>query len=188
MSSVRPNEAGVVKYVTDINLIERLLIKHHSQREADAWAFAVNVALRIGDMRQIKFEDINDDKLIIREQKTSKLRIVTLNARARKIVSKRRLENPDHTYLFQSVSRNVSAPRPITSQYFNRALKSVGEIVGIKLSSHSARKTRGYHLLKSGVPLTTICKMFGHSSPAITLAYIGITSEDIEKTYTDLVL
>jgi len=183
------SEAGVVKQLHDIELIERLLVKHGSQREGDAWVFACNTALRVGDMLNIRFDDVTGrDELVLNEQKTNNKRTVTLNRKAQAIVDRRRKAHPNHVHLFQSVGRNVSEPKPITRQYFNRKLSEVGDIIGIKLSSHSARKTRGYHLLKNGTPLTTICKMFGHSSPSITLKYIGITAEDIEQTYIELEL
>lgn len=42
--------------------------------------FGVNVALRISDPQKLKFEDISrNNKIILREQKTGKVRVIQLN-------------------------------------------------------------------------------------------------------------
>ena len=46
--------------------------------------------------------------------------------------------------------------------------------------SHTLRKTYGFHLRRLGVPIETLMKVFGHSSQAITLRYIGIEQQEID--------
>jgi site-specific recombinase XerD len=36
-----------------------------------------------------------------------------------------------------------------------------------------------------GVPIETIAKVLNHSSPTTTMAYIGITKEQVLQTYDD---
>ena len=43
-------------------------------------------------------------------------------------------------------------------------------------------------MYQAGVQIETICKVLQHSTPAITLRYIGIEKQDIQDTYTALEL
>lgn len=58
--------------------------------------------------------------------------------------------------------------------------------------SHTLRKTFGYRMYKNACrkgsehgrsALTTICEVYGHSSEAITMAYIGIDKEEITALF-----
>jgi len=61
-------------------------------------------------------------------------------------------------------------------------------MAGIKepVGTHTMRKTFGYHAYKKGLDLAVIQKLLNHSSPSITLAYIGITQEDQDNVYMSL--
>ena len=50
------------------------------------------------------------------------------------------------------------------------------------------RKTRGYAMWTAGVSLEVIARVLNHSSPAVTMRYIGLEQADINKTYDDFVL
>lgn len=180
------NEVEAVKDANYIGLVEKTLLRFFGERERDIWIFGINTALRISDLLNIRLDDIHGDTLPLREAKTGKQRTIKLNEKALEVVNRRRSLGDE--YLFQANSRNVKAVKPVSRQYIARAFKDVGDHLGLNLSTHSMRKTRGYHLHKSGVGIELICKMLNHSSPAITLRYIGITQEDINQTYTDLVL
>lgn len=54
------------------------------------------------------------------------------------------------------------------------------------LGTHSMRKTFGYHLYKNGVGLELIQVLLNHSSPKITLRYIGIEQEDKDQAVSSL--
>ena len=181
-------EVHAVKDAQDIGLISRFLERHFSSRESDVWQFGINTALRISDLLNIRFTDIQGDMLRLKEQKTGKQRSIKLNDKALAIIAKRQAQHPTDTYLFQAKSRNVKTVKPVTRQYISEAIKSAGDSLGLSLSTHSMRKTRGYHLHKSGVAIELICKMLNHSCPSVTLRYIGIEQQDIDQTYTNLVL
>ena len=77
-------------------------------------------------------------------------------------------------------------PAPLSRRYVSRAFALIGEDVGIDLGTHSMRKTRGYHLYKSTKDIARVMKMLRHSSEGVTLRYIGITQEDIDKDFIEL--
>ena len=68
----------------------------------------------------------------------------------------------------------------------NRAISMIGEEVGLDLGTHSMRKTRGYHLYKNTNDLARVMKMLRHSNEAVTLRYIGITQEDVDRDFVEL--
>lgn len=159
-----------------------LLKKHATPIYADIFKFGVNVALRISDMLAIKFEDAQGNELTLKESKTGKTRVITLNNSAKQIIESRRNNHPHHIYLFEADS-NRAKGKPISRHSVSAKLKEIGDIVGKKLSTHSMRKTRGAIMFNNGVSIEKICLMLGHSSPAVTLRYIGITAKDIADTY-----
>ena len=66
----------------------------------------------------------------------------------------------------------------------NDAAKSIG--IKDKIGTHTLRKTFGYHAYNNGYDITLIQKLFNHSTPAITLRYIGITQEELDDVYLSL--
>jgi integrase len=186
-------EVEAVKTPEEINTISVLLFKHHSQQMCDIWNLGINMALRISDLLSIKFSDIdvNRKQVTITEAKTKKVAVIDLNTKAQEIINKIKVENPEAIYLFQSTSSRNRAnkePKPLTRQAVGQAFKSVGEIVGIALSTHSMRKTRGYHIYKASNDIGKVMDMLRHSSVAVTLRYIGITQEGRAKDFNDYVL
>ena len=60
----------------------------------------------------------------------------------------------------------------------------------MKMSTHTLRKTFCYHQMlmshNDSRKLLLLQKMLNHSSPAQTLAYIGLDAEEIEDAYRSL--
>ncbi|GBL03163.1 tyrosine-type recombinase/integrase [Glaciecola sp. KUL10] len=185
------SEVHAIKDLNTIKLMSILLSKRYGQQIADVWDVGVNVALRISDLLSIRFEDINEDKLVLRECKTGKLAHILLNQRAFEIIKRIKTTHPTHDYVFQSHrSRFVinKQPRPLSRRIVSKAFKEVGQELGIVLGTHSMRKTRGYHLYKQTNDIARVMRMLRHSSEAQTLRYIGITQQDIDADFRHLVL
>jgi len=185
------NEVLAVKDEAMLSVIPSLLNKHYGEQLANVWSFGVNVALRISDLLSIKLTDVEGDKLTLRESKTGKVAKIQLNLKALSIVDAVRSKHPESVYLFQSRrSKNVTnrQPKAISRQAVSNAFKDIGDTVGIQLGTHSMRKTRGYHLYKKTNDITRVMKMLRHSSEGVTLRYIGITQDDIDNDFNELVL
>lgn len=182
-------EVHAVKNIDTVKLISHLLEKRQSKQMADIWNIGLNLALRISDLLSIKFDDINDGRLLITETKTNKQASIKLNVKALDLIFKIKHAFPHHVYLFQSY-RNQQAknsnPKPISRRAVSKAFAEVGEELGISLGTHSMRKTRGYHLYQNTKDLGRVMKMLRHSSEAVTLRYIGITQEDVDRDFVEL--
>ena len=50
------------------------------------------------------------------------------------------------------------------------------------------RKTFGYHHYKQFKDVVILQKIFNHSSPQITLRYIGIEQDQIDYSYSNFIL
>lgn len=153
---------------------------------ADIWRFGVNTALRISDLLSLTFADVQGDKLVLKEAKTGKTRSIDLNSSAKAIISRRRKAHPDHTFLFQ-VDSNRAKGKAVSRVAVANAFKAVGDELSIQLGTHSMRKTRGWLMYSSGKGIELICKVLNHSSPAVTMAYIGITQAEVDATYHEFV-
>ena len=75
--------------------------------------------------------------------------------------------------------------KPLNRSTVARAFSKVGDILRLKLGTHSMRKTRGWAMYSDGVPVEMISKVLNHSTTAVTMRYLGITKEEVLQTYVD---
>lgn len=178
-----------VKTPEDVERVTRKLIfnARGNNLYADIWQFGLQVALRISDLLQITMADAINGQLKVIEGKTGKARTIQLNEKARHIVATRIQSNPDAIYLFE-VNSNRAQGKPVSRISVAKAFKAVGDEIGIRLGTHSMRKTRGWVMHQAGVSIEMICKVLNHSSPAITMHYLGITQSEIDSTYDQFVI
>lgn len=186
-----------IKSKSDIQRVENFILKHYGTHYADIWRLGVNVALRVSDLLSITMEhaieSTHSGYLVIRESKTKRLnkekRVIKLNNTAMRVLLDRISEYPDDVFLFQSHSRNMKGRiAPLSRQGVYEAFREAGRAVKVRMGTHTMRKTRGYMMHKSSIPIEMICKMFGHSHPAVTMRYIGLTQQAIDKTFEDIEL
>ena len=165
---------------------------------ADIWKVGVNTALRISDLLSLTMDNVRSldaDKpaLNIIEQKTGKHRKIVVNQSAFTVMQRRLNENPEHVWLFQTEAANRNRrepPKPVNRRSVSRVFEKVGQRVAPKvaLGTHSMRKTRGYAMHKAGRSIESIAKVLNHSSPSVTMRYIGLVQQDIDESYTELEL
>lgn len=184
-------EVQAVKDTDTIKLISHLLEIRHSKQMSDIWNIGLNLALRISDLLSIRFNNIEGSRLTVLESKTGKTASIQLNPKAQEIIQRIQGNHPSHVYLFQSYRNKQAIKRmaqPLTRRAVSKAFSSIGEEVNILLGTHSMRKTRGYHLYQTTKDIARVMTMLRHSSEAVTLRYIGITQDDIDKDFRELVL
>ena len=170
----------------EIDLVHTLLSKKYPLIYADIWKVGVNVSLRISDLLNLTFKQLNveDRSLVLVETKTGKTKVIRLNNAALAIIQQRRLRYPSDIWLFQ-VHCNRAKDKPISRISVSRVFKEAGDFLGLTLNTHSMRKSRGMALYQDGVPIEKIAKVLNHSNTSSTLRYLGITQEEVLKTYDD---
>ena len=110
--------------------------------------------MRIGDLLSIEYSqlDLERQELSLVEAKTGKTKHMALNATVLAIVERRRSAYPTDRYLFQTHSnRTANTVKPVGRVTVAKAFSEVGSIVGVKLGTHSMRKSRGWAMYSDGV-------------------------------------
>ena len=204
--------AEPIKDVDDILKVSRYLVAKGRYRDNMLFIVGINFGLRVSDLLQLRFSMLLDNDLVFRnsfpilEKKTSntrrvkKNRYITINEAAIEAITLYLKEMAKQgkavhlsDYLFRGESNRCgNQNKPMSRVSVDRLLKGIAREVGLttKVSTHTLRKTFGYHqMVMSGNDprkLLLLQKMFGHSTAAQTLDYIGITSEEIEDAYRQL--
>ena len=139
--------------------------------------------LRISDILKLKVADVKNKKYInLREKKTGKQNIIEINPVLREVYNNFCIDKPKEDYLFRKVSIN----KPISRTRAWKIMKEIGERFGVEnLGTHTLRKTFGYHYYKKTGDVATLMKMYNHSKESITLRYIGITQDNVNKARRD---
>lgn len=202
------HSAEPVKSMEDIFRISNYLVENKRYRDNMLFIVGINFGLRASDLRVLRFCNLINDNLTFKnsfpvfEKKTrntrkrKKNRYITINNAVVEAVTLYLENTPNVTlsdYMFHSESNHGSnVNEPITIQSINRMLRGIADDLdlNIRMSSHSLRKTFCYHQMlmsnNDGRKLLLLQKMLNHSTPAQTLDYIGITSEEIEEAYMKL--
>lgn len=175
----------------DLALMYKFLMKHDKPREAHLLIIGCNVALRIGDLLKLTFEQLKQAQADIVEMKTTKGKLLTFNKsvfdHAKLLKAWYESKGIEPVYLFQSTSKNTKGINHISPSWVNRKFSEAGEAVMLdyNVGTHSMRKYWGYRAYQSGVDIREIQKALNHSSVATTLAYIGITKKKQAQLYHD---
>lgn len=162
------------KYLMEKNIRDYLL-----------FTLGINSGLRISDLLKLTVEDVIKDRITIREQKTGKAKSFPLSDTCKKAISDYLKETGLRTgILFRSRKGRDPLSRIQAYRIFKDAARQIG--INEAIGTHTLRKTFGYHAYQNGVDITRIQKLLNHSSPSTTLAYIGITKEELDAVYISL--
>lgn len=92
----------------------------------------------------------------------------------------------DEEYLFQS---RKGENKPISRVQAYRILNSAAEYVGLQeVGTHTLRKTFGYWHYNQNKDVALLQQIFNHSSPSVTLRYIGINEDIKDKSIENFYL
>ncbi len=179
MKAVEPiKDAKIVKDIIDY-------LKLKNNRDAMFFMFGIYSGLRVSDIIKLRVRDVRGkDKIVIREIKTGKERVLKINPVLKKEIAIYIREKKDYEVLFKS-QKGIN--KPISRQQAYHVINKAGRYFGIEhMGTHSMRKTFGYHIYQNTKDITLVQKMLNHSTPEYTLAYIGLTQEIINNTIDKL--
>ena len=176
----------------------------------------ITTGLRISDILKLKFRDILDFKgnmketIIICEQKTGKMNQKQIVGKAHtaitdylkelnKVLHVRRENISLNDYLWVSIKGKydikIHNDKPVDITLIYRMLQKSADKAGIgnriHISTHTLRKTFGYWYYTKSTDkmdaLVCLQQEFNHSSPQMTLTYIGISEEMKKQNLNSLV-
>ena len=153
-------------------------------RDRLLFAMGINNGLRTVDLLRLKVGDVRylkqGETITIKESKTGKTNILAINKTVYKALrvylESEKLNEGD--YLFKS----RKGGQALQSQAVSKLVKKWTSDINLKgnYGAHTLRKTFGYIQRKVfGVGFEIICKRYNHSSPAITMRYLGIEDREV---------
>lgn len=141
-----------------------------------AFLFSVNTGLRFCDIRELKWEDIEDGRLKIAQVKTTKHVHMKLNDAALKIINKL---CKNTTYLFEHLPANHTCRVNL-----NNWVKDAG--INKHITFHCARHTFATLLISNGVDIKTAADLMGHSGINHMVKYMHGVGELRDKAVDKL--
>ena len=155
-------------------------LKIDSMRNYIMFEIGLYTGLRISDILRLRVFDVKGkDQIYIRAKKTGKETRLAINTELRKLLDEFIKDLYYDDYLIQS---RQSFNKPITTTRAYQIIREAGEKCKVYgLSTHSLRKTFGYHFYMSTKDAKTLQLILGHSSEKETLRYIGIEQLDIDR-------
>lgn len=195
-----------IKSSADLALVRAALTNN---RDRALFELGVGTAFRGGDLLGLRIRDVQGlrehDDLVIREQKTTRVdahgrrhgraaRRVNLNSKAAAALAAHvadRLEaaaEPDDWVFVAAGNFRGQRGRALYSTSLTRLWKSWCEAAGLVglHGSHTGRKSFGYLMrTERAVPIELLQKAYGHSTPAVTRAYICIQDEEMRAMYEE---
>lgn len=174
-------EVNSVEPIKDKAVVNDIIgyLKLKSDRDAMLFTFGIYSGLRISDIIKLRVRDVRGrDRITVKETKTGKDKILRLNQKLKKSIAVYVKDKKDYEFLFKSrngINRHISRQRAYS------IIRDAGQSFGLEhIGTHTMRKTFGYHIYQETKDITLVQKLLNHSSPEITLAYIGMTQKAME--------
>jgi integrase len=171
-----------IRKIKDIKAISKLL--DSNPRNYLLWIMGINNGLRASDLVKLKFSQVQGlkvgDAIKIIETKTGKENFLVINKLVHKALQSYidKVELDPDDYLFKS--RKTYSH--ISSHTVGKLIRSRASSINLEgqYGAHTLRKTWGYHQRANhGSSYELICKRYNHSSPAITMRYLGIEDKEV---------
>ena len=197
-----------IRTYEEVLRITNWLYQNKDHKYVLAFVLGVNVGLRANELLALRMnqvfnpdgtvrsiEDLNDtdDVIYVYQGKTDKNRPIFLNTACKRILlwyfGKSGSDLYSDDFLFPSREGGC-----IQVGTFRKVLKEAAEACGIKenVGTHTCRKTFAYNVWQQTpdirTDITVLQALLGHSSPQITMRYLGLDRVEFKKIYYKLKL
>ena len=180
-----------IKDKLQVKALEKYLASY-SKRNQLIFAIGVNTGLRVSDILGLNVSDVKNKTYVeIIEKKTKKYKRFPLNDKLKRLI-REYLKEREKNYAVgggEPLFIGKKHHRLGRSQVF-RFIKDACAKLGLQgnFSTHTMRKSFGYFFYKQYNDIALLQKILNHSSPSITLRYIGIDQETIDISYNNFEL
>lgn len=172
-----------IRKLKDIKAIKKILADR--PRDLLLFTLGINNGLRAGDLLQLKVYQVRNlkpgDSIPIIESKTGKKNVLVINKPSYDALQNflAASDKDDDDFLFTG----RKGKNPITIPSLNRLIKGWCNEINLKgkYGTHSLRKTWGYiQRTVFCVPIEKITQRYLHASPAVTMGYLGLQTQEVE--------
>lgn len=160
-------------------------LKKSGTRDYLLFTFGINIGLRISDIIKLQVKDLLNTNGTIKshidiiEEKTEKLKRFKINNSLSDELYQYIKNMNMEDYIFKS--RN-GINKPITRVRAYTILNNAAKNIGLEeIGTHTLRKTFGYWFYQQTHDIALLQQLFNHSSPSITLKYIGINQDILDN-------
>ena len=175
--SLEQSQQKEVEYLTFDE--QQKIIESTPEEHRSIFLFGMEYGLRIGEVRALKKDCIEDGHVIIKRSfsqwelrettKTYRVRRLPLTARAKEILKATRPSFSEYLFTFDG-------SLPYYERKMRNIWKSACETAGIKINQKNAiRHSLGCQLLDNGVDLEMVRDIYGHTSTDMTRKYVKRT-------------
>ncbi|RTE05501.1 tyrosine-type recombinase/integrase [Paenibacillus whitsoniae] len=158
----------------------KAFLKENNKRNFMMFLLGVDTGLRICDILKLRVRDVVGSHIEVKEKKTGKNKRILITKELRKEIKEYVSGMQQHEYLIRS---REGYNKPIGRNMAYKIIREVAREFSLQgIGCHSLRKTFGYtfyHLSDKDVGM--LQQFFGHSSPKITLRYIGIEQDSLDS-------
>lgn len=196
-----------IKKQEEIVAMANWLLANKGKKYVLAFVLGINLGLRANELLALRMNQVfasdgsvkidpcledTSDGIVIHQSKTKKYRTVFLNAACKDALEWCFPERGSYLHCdgFLFPSREGGS---IHVDTFRKAIKEAGKACGVRqnVGTHTCRKTWGWHQYKyncnkANMDITMLQRAFGHSSPEVTLRYLGITDEEDKELYHNM--
>ena len=143
-------------------------------------ALIYSSGLRIGELRSLKKEDIDSNRMLIhvRQAKGKKDRYTILSHKVLDLLRSYYLKYRPKDFLFEGQKGGPYSAESV-GQFLKRAVKKSKVTKSVIL--HTLRHSFATQLLEDGIGIAHIQKLLGHSNMSTTLIYTHIAVRTLEK-------
>lgn len=170
-----------VQPIRDMETIVKILeyLKSTNDRNYILFALGIYSGLRISDILKLKVKDLKGSHISIREKKTKKQKRILIPPFLKRELKQYLNGKPDDEYVIKS---RQGGNEPIKRVMAYNILKQIARDFGLsEIGTHTLRKTFGYHFYNQTKNVAMLQDIFNHSDPKVTLRYIGVNQDSIDK-------
>ncbi|KAB1363244.1 tyrosine-type recombinase/integrase [Bacillus thuringiensis] len=154
-------------------------LKEKNERNYILFVMGINTGLRISDILKLKVGDVQGSHISMREMKTGKQKRIQITSSLKRELRWFNEGRDVGEYLLKS---RKGKNRPIGRSMAYKILKSTAAEFGLdEIGTHTLRKTYGYHMYIQTKNIALLMEIFNHSSEKVTLRYIGVNQDAMDK-------
>lgn len=151
-----------------------------NQELKDAVTLVLNTGMRLGELRDLRWEDVNlaEKTICFRSTRSFDVRHVPFNGAVAEMLERRRSSMPLSEYVFQGASPLSRLLRE------SRQLKEAGNrVLGRDVTFHHLRHTFFLTLVNHGADIPTLMSIGGWRSPLMALKFMRVSPVQARAAY-----